>query len=121
MVFLDEADELIWTARFNDRKISEIDTCITEDFSLELSEIMDNQEVFAWEPKHKTYAGKKIRKLTQFIVDLLIFAFPALGGLLMVSTQVDSGYVVILDIAFFVGIIILFVIHYSNKKITQEE
>ena len=112
---------LCWLYLANDRKISEIGTYITEDLSSKLSKRMDGQEVFAWEPKHKTYTGRKIRKLTQFIVDLLIFAFPALGGLLMVSTQVDSDYVLILDIAFFVGIIILFVIHYSNKKITQEE
>ena len=112
---------LCWLYLANDRKISEIGTYITDDLSEKLSNLLGKEEVFSWETKHKTYAGRKQRKLIQFIVDLLIFAFPALSGILMVSTQQNSGYVVSLDILFFLGIIILFVLHYSNKKITQEE
>ena len=112
---------LCWLYLANDRKISEIGTYISEDLSEKLSNLMGKEEVFYWESKHKTYSGRKIRKMIQYVVDLLVFAFPALGGMIMVSTQVNSGYVVFLDTLFFVGIIILFVVHYSNKKITQEE
>ena len=116
---------LCWLYLANDRKISEINTYITEDLAIKLSESVNSEntkEIFYWETKLKTYAGRKQRKLIQFIVDLLVFAFPALGGLLMIWTiEPNSGYVVFADMLFFVGIIILFVLHYSNKKITQEE
>lgn len=112
---------LCWLYLANDRKISEIGTYISEDLSEKLSVLIGEKKVFYWERKHKTYSGRKTRKMIQYIVDLLIFAFPALGGLLMVSTQANSGYIVFLDTLFLIGIIILFIVHYSNKKITHEE
>lgn len=115
---------LCWLYLANDRKISEIGTYITDDLSSKLSSLIDdkNENVFYWEKKHKTYTGRKKRKLIQFIVDILVFGLPALVGTLMIQIQENHNLLVyIVDLAFFVGIIILFVYHYSNKDITQEE
>jgi hypothetical protein len=124
---------LCWLYLANDRKISEIATYINNDLSQKLSLLLEKdkqtkegkekkeKEVFAWETKHKQYKGRKIRKLIQFIVDIFVFAFPALTGVLMVYTEPNKNYVFYVDLMFFVGIVILFVLHYSNKDVTQEE
>ena len=113
---------LCWLYLANDRKISEIGNYISVDLTNQITEITDGEnKIFQWEKAHRAYKGRKIRKLTQFIVDLLVFTFPALGGILMVSIQNNNYYIIISDMVFFIGIIVLFIIHYSNKKITQEE
>jgi chromosome condensin MukBEF MukE localization factor len=112
---------LCWLYLSNDRKISEIGNYITYDLSTQLSKVTNEDEVFIWEKVHKTYTGRRARKLIQFIVDILIFAFPALSGLLMILTQSNNGYVLAVDILFFIGVVVLFVVHYSDEKITQEE
>ena len=115
---------LCWLYLANDRKISEIGTYITEDLSSKLSSLFDDNgyEVFYWEKRHKTYAGRKMRKWIQYVVDLLIFVSPAFLGTLMVQSESDNSYMVYgFDWLFVAGIIALFVYHYSNKKITQEE
>lgn len=113
---------LCWLYLSNDRKISEIGTYINDDLSKELSALSkENTNIFNWEMQHKQYKGRKVRKLIQFVVDILIFAFPALVGVIMISTQPDNGYVFCIDLIFFIGIVVLFVFHYSNKDITQEE
>ena len=113
---------LCWLYLANDRKISEIATYINDNLVQKLSSLLNsNVNIFNWETEHKKYKGRKIRKLIQFIVDILVFAFPALAGMLMVSIEPNSGYVFSIDLLFFMGIVILFVVHYSNKDITQEE
>jgi len=113
---------LCWLYLVNDRKISEIANYINNDLAVQLSALIDaNLDIFNWETVHKQYKGRKARKLIQFVVDILIFALPALGGVLMVYMEPDSSYILFMDLIFFIGIIVLFVFHYTNKKITQEE
>lgn len=108
---------LCWLYLANERKIAEISTYISEDLSEKLSNLMGKEDVFYWEPKHKTYSGRKMRKMIQYAVGLLVFLLPRLSGILMVLSKPDSGYMVLLDMLFFIGIILLFVVHHLHKKI----
>jgi len=113
---------LCWLYLANDRKISEIGNYISETLSMELANIIDsNNDVFAWELTHRAHIGRKILKLLQFAIEIIIFSSSSLAAIFMLTTLSDTKYIYYGDILFLAGIIILFIFHYSNKKITQEE
>lgn len=118
---------LCWIYLTNDRKISEIATYIEDDLAVQLSSCINNDEqneegpICNWEVKHKTYTGRKVRKLIQYIVDILIFGFPALIGVLATNMQSNSFALLTINSVFFIGIIILIIVQYNDRRITQEE
>ena len=66
------------------------------------------------------YAGRKTRKKTQYVIDLLVFVFPSLVSYLIIWFK-EQALLGIVSIVFVLAIIGLFVIHYSAKEITKEE
>ena len=109
---------LCWMYLSNDRKISEIGNYISEDLAKELG---DDEKIFLWETKRKGYSGRKVRKLIQFVVEMIVFSLPAAIGLIAAQFQPNGNAVFIIDFIFVSWIVVLFIYHYSDNKITHEE
>ena len=118
---------LCWLYISNDRKISEIGNYIGHDlptlfkkYTSEEEMPLEANDMFYWEKRHMQYAGRKTRKKTQYVIDLLVFVFPSLVSCLIIWFK-EQKLLGIVSIVFVLAIIGLFVIHYSAKEITKEE
>ncbi len=82
-----------WTYLVNDRHISLLGQYFREEMTVRFRKRFPGmlEEVFEWEPFHRSDPGREFRKSGQLVVDLITFCLPSFVSLL-VYTQVSSSF-----------------------------
>ncbi|WP_432158719.1 hypothetical protein [Streptomyces sp. bgisy153] len=86
-----------WTYLVNDEKISAIGRYVRETLGPRLAELAGYADAFGWESFHRADTRRKLRKVVQWVVDLLAFCVVPLSGLGVYwgGGQVSGGLLVV--------------------------
>ena len=117
---------LSWLYISNDSKILEIKKYIKNNLEPKIAKLFpDKIEIFEWEKTYRDNSFKKLKKVTQFLVEEITFSVSAISALItfFIFTKALSfilSLVVFIDIIFILISMIIIYSHSDLKEITTK-